>query len=1490
MVPRGGSATLYGVLYQLLASVHHAVRLRLLRREQKVLGAKVIVEPTGGGGDLRIELAGQRIVEQWKARTTGDPWSLSQIVEKVIPDLYVDPALGIPGDNTTYVFATEGYASDKALAFFKRFHGTVPAGDQFSGLLKNDSQVVQRMAAAVRKRKQFRDESDTITYQKLRVLLSRFEIRAGQRANDLAESIDRLLLPLVDSRDDSETKREKLCSMILSKAAHGEVAIVPEDLLREAGLRGVSLENVVELRKRALDGVRREVQRWRYDRKRDVRAKPDWPEERPILLLAGESGQGKTWQLARLALDLASDESSGKPLAVFLVSQGDSTRDLQQAADLLWQQAWDHDQSKSLDRIAAHWREIQGATDQPWLTVCMDGVQSIREARALFDIFDWKRWGIRLALSVPKRIGTALAGERPDKVHLRLLRDFTLPELRKYLRHSKRSWEDLPADVRETLQRPLLAGIYTTIGSDPQWKPTLEYQLYEGYWHWLKTSGDQVEHPEDIERVKPLALTLLDEEPQYPWTLEQSERAGFTDEARRRLEHVGWWVRAERGVEVWHDRLLSWALAEALVERGSAQELTALVRRDRRPANPRIWRILAYLPLDVLWILSGKSDKTPLVADLIISQEEDDQPFGLHGLYDMGLPTLGSRIIPGLVERLRRLPDRARYSYRERAVNAFSKILDREPERRADLPPLLKDASRVVREVAVGALARHPHSAAIDPLWDRLRGSSRSIDVSRGEEGLTTYLATFPALRSCLELDPSWLKRKILEVDPEEEPIWVLAYLLANLKHPTARLLWMDVKSVLFHKMPRQKLRSLTVCIRAFLDAEEVPRLESWLSVDEDWTDLNAFRALAWVGPSRAVQLLATLPLKNLSDNHLGSWLPILLLKRPEETRQALLCRMMASGPDFWKFAGLYIWYEDNIDRKTLELLLDRFAVEALDTLRRPLRILSRINRLDLLHIFEQRGGTKLDLYLGDLGASWDDSKDRSDLLEVLSVLLKIGGDGIRHFIRAGLGSQDPWLQHQALIWGRMFSEEIAAAETRDPGAHALLGEDRALVETLVSQEVDYPLQPNWWKEHLTALWRIRRERPPMTNESLSLALEAFQGDDRRKRMRALEALSISGRADLLSRLPEWLEGSGNLETKDLHQLDERAAYLVHRLARENPESVRELSRVVDLVRFPRLVADLYDKPGAEALPDRLEEYLRGSLKVGAFGAAEMDLSLTLGRSRELDSCLLHEVWRYGRDNYDWNRTIFWKVVARLGSDDVLDELWKRSSDRNPMHDERLDALPALATLEPDAAFEITVRHLREPGPHRGDFVVLLLEVDEGRAISLLIDQATRERQTEVLWIIARALRTRGLRTEQELRAKLGSPDFSVRLAAVHLAGWQGAYFLRADLERMAAEDPDDDIQWECLQALDRQDKERCVLELMNAFSLSVGTASWSYLESILELGDPHLLVAEDDPLWLGRVLTEKPGVLEVHANWRLKSRFEEVKRAAEERDRKQKD
>jgi hypothetical protein len=527
MVSTGGSAALYGVVYQLLASLHHAVRLRLKVRRGEVVTACLVVEPSQGG-DLRVELLEHRIVEQWKARTTGRRWGLQEILTKVIPDLYRDQALNLPADRTAYVFATEGRAGTEALAFFRRLR-TPFSKEPLADLSGEDRKILKGAAAALKKRRSNRSEPQAITLTKLRRLLSRFEIQEGRGADLLTAEIDRLLRPMVDHVDDLASIRDALCTMILRRAALGETWLAPEDLLKEAGVRAISLGDADSLRRAAQELLVRELERRKYRREYDVRVAPVWPEGRRFLVISGDSGQGKTWRLSRVAMDLAGGEDAG-PLVVFLESTGQAAGDLQKASDLLWR-AWGHDRSISLERLAARWHENQGVARRSWLVVCVDGLQSVSEARALINSFDWERWESRLAFSVPRNVGDRLGQELPDQIHLLVTQDFSVAQLRQCLMRFGHAWESVPHDVRDTLRRPLLARLYGTVSAEPRWMPRREYELYERYWRWVQGVHDQSDHPEDFFHLKRLALTLLGEEVRYPWTLNQLEQAGVTDEA-----------------------------------------------------------------------------------------------------------------------------------------------------------------------------------------------------------------------------------------------------------------------------------------------------------------------------------------------------------------------------------------------------------------------------------------------------------------------------------------------------------------------------------------------------------------------------------------------------------------------------------------------------------------------------------------------------------------------------------------------------------------------------------------------------------------------------------------------------------------------------------------------------------------------------------------------------------------------------------------------
>src|SRR5262245_6354838 len=109
--PAGGPATVNGVLYQMLWWLLRALKMHVLeckcsQTDNAIERAVLVVEPRGGGGDVQERRGGQRVVEQLKAKAGGGTWSLTDVVQGVLPDLYLARDPSFPA--TEYRFVTEG--------------------------------------------------------------------------------------------------------------------------------------------------------------------------------------------------------------------------------------------------------------------------------------------------------------------------------------------------------------------------------------------------------------------------------------------------------------------------------------------------------------------------------------------------------------------------------------------------------------------------------------------------------------------------------------------------------------------------------------------------------------------------------------------------------------------------------------------------------------------------------------------------------------------------------------------------------------------------------------------------------------------------------------------------------------------------------------------------------------------------------------------------------------------------------------------------------------------------------------------------------------------------------------------------------------------------------------------------------------------------------------------------------------------------------------
>src|SRR5437868_1080943 len=111
MSQSGGSATIYGILYQAIGAAHWAATISLQADplNSDFASATLVIEPAGGGGDLVVH-GQRRIVEQWKAKSDRGTWSTRALITDVFPDLYRAIQLGETVPPIEYRFVSEGRA------------------------------------------------------------------------------------------------------------------------------------------------------------------------------------------------------------------------------------------------------------------------------------------------------------------------------------------------------------------------------------------------------------------------------------------------------------------------------------------------------------------------------------------------------------------------------------------------------------------------------------------------------------------------------------------------------------------------------------------------------------------------------------------------------------------------------------------------------------------------------------------------------------------------------------------------------------------------------------------------------------------------------------------------------------------------------------------------------------------------------------------------------------------------------------------------------------------------------------------------------------------------------------------------------------------------------------------------------------------------------------------------------------------------------------
>ena len=599
------------------------------------------------------------------------------------------------------------------------------------------------------------------------------------------------------------------------------------------------------------------------------------------------------------------------------------------------------------------------------------------------------------------------------------------------------------------------------------------------------------------------------------------------------------------------------------------------------------------------------------------------------------------------------------------------------------------------------------------------------------------------------------------------------------------------------------------------------------------------------------------------------------------------------------------------MDTKTLNLLLDELEVLAGETvnpstarekggLHGPLSLLADVSRLGLLSEFEKRAGASLERVLTDLACSWPGRMTSCvdhELKYAIHVLLKIGGSGFTKLVNRQLASESKYARldgiHLSLARPDSQTRRLLSAITQSLDmfddkraflllqakatvALAALGENRAVVDSILR-----------WGKVLVELPGMREGQPPMTDDDLTGAMDALAGADEEKRTNAVFALGVSGRVDLAPQIRQVLS-----EVEPDSEIAKACAIALGHFGDTHRDSMALLEAQLHIPRHMHAALLALLEIGDQESLTILERALRRRGIVSEPLTGDF-LAASLGMRQETRTTVAEVLWADIQENGDrWLDPMpGLECLGELDTPEVhefLVELANSSDQNGHVPEKKITAVRTLAKVDRDAAFRAAETSLRVGQRDREHYPALLIEIDDARAVAVLMTVYSHGLPTLAKWAVGRALRQSRERPEinsrldQMMRAEL--PE--ARIVGVELGGWLPPDVLGNRIRQLAMEDSDRQVRLAAEKSVAAAEQEQYAIELLEAIEKAHGSRCWSYMEAVVNLRDPWLLVTRNDRLFLWERVSEKPPGFKRHAAELIKERMEKLRKEAESADR----
>jgi len=1499
----GGKWALEGFLYQILGSAQHIaniVNLVSIGDDKNVRNLLITLEPSIGG-DTLVEDADKLIVEQYKTKSSNRPWSFSEIVHKVLPDLYKVSNQYNNFRLLTYKFITNGRVVSKQLSLFLNELKTVNSkkniiSSNLAIKYKNKNWTVSSLFNEI-----LNVIGEHAEEHRLRHLLSNLCIEDQKKSESYKIRIDELLYHIVDTRDDIAGKHHELIQRLYIEASKGNT-INPCQFLKSMNL---SCERLIK-RKQLLNILNIELEDslndFNYISAEDARLSELSLQPKQMSILTADSGYGKTWELCKHALKWS---QLGRP-SILLSDVRSSTRLREQLIDKLWY-SLDHDQKVPLQSVLKRISEFLLPQHYPYLTIFIDDIQ---EQSLVLELTksEWKKLPIRFVISSQHRIKRFTEYDREsEKISVYHIKKFNLKELRYYFGLKGMPWAVIPKEVQNTLKIPILAKLYSEISED-KWCPDSEYELMDKYWQFATAEyRGQDAFLEDREKLIDLAFSVLKENTTYPWPSTFYIRQGLADKTRLRLIKVGLITCNQRQeVSFSHDRILNWAVATSLSHHYLNKHLTIKELSEilGRLSSLKIdWegpllRRLKNVCLDVLWILSSQIEPDNICYIVNHLTEQYFSRWRKERFVCKVLPTIGKRALPVLFYY-------AFNFYKEEKSKNFAlciaqgitTICNNDSNCLVDsnqICALLAHKEFSVQTVGISLAKEFPDNEFLKPLWD-----CHCNFIKQSSEENIDYQFSWSESKKALTLhsikNSDWLLLTLDSVDDEKLVLFLLA-ILEDVPYNLGQRLWQQTKSIFFNKVEKNNW-NIPNAISYFHDTSEIKRLMDY--ENSRGASINEVRlnALISLSPDKSIEYILGAPEKALRIFG-NSWLDRFLFRKSELAFKTLLNKFYNNKTkETCSLAIIYHGYEHLLNIETLvtvlfnfeRMLKEHFICNHFELTWEEihfLRLISKIKNPTLLEYLSSQNTNKLDDFLSDWAIKCyenNDSETKYNLKLIRKVLLVFSGNGYKRlafFLLRDLQEDSQINPFNSLIWYADDKEVSQIINDINFDSKFQYDEANDLMMFLGVIE-NYDKLADLIRNGVGLSYDVAnlcQKKTPFSDEIIELLRSDLESGGEEVCEKSLYALAISSRKDVFEIIFNALQKFQNNQ-----KMVKAVVFALDNLGLYKNEILDVLSKHFS---NEKVQGDIFNYIWVHAEKDvnYLINYLIKKNGENVY-RGESGLARVLLKDARYKKQMQDLLWlQIEKNSYLYELNIF--ALAKKGDKKAIDNLYDMTSDwQGTISGESLEAIRVLSKTDPDFTWDVATSRLKQNSTL--DIADVLLKINPDKAIVFLLNLLLSDSPTLAHWNICRAFRLYAdinmLIPRINSFSKSSIPER--RKIAAEVLGWlpPGNYDDR--LSKLAW-DKNAVVEQTALSAMKMQQEQNWILSMYDCIDKVDRKKQWLYLKSILNLHDPRLIENKEDPIGWFKTINKLPLEFYIYGRKILYQNIRDLENKAKEQDR----